>query len=190
MSPFCVRNVPFLRSAPNSPHAALSPKWSEVDGPDLSTTEGELKILAYTVATADGTVRGRHFVLLRQNDGGNISFLNPGSPLKKRNFFIEYRGTASATKQRVFFLSPAGVDKTNQTYELNTIFNVRLIPDNDSDQNDDRASVETIRSKMEILAMRLRAFLAQRLVRLQHFPRLLRIQILIQMKMVLTELQW
>ncbi len=144
-------------SAPNSPHAALGPKWSETDGPDLSTAAGELKILAYTVTTADGTVRGRHFVLLKRNEGENLSFVDPGSPLKKRTFMVEYRGIPSATKQRVFFQSPAGLDKSNQTYELNTIFTVRLLTQDVSEPLDAGATLEEMKERIDSLADRLRA---------------------------------
>lgn len=150
-------------SAPNSPHAASEPMWSPSDGPDLATASGELKILAYTVTAADGTVRGRHFVLLERNDGDVLSFLNPGSPLSKRNFHIEYRGTPAAKKQRVFFHSPAGLDKSNQTYELNTIFTVRLLADESGTLDTSDAltesteSTESIRDKMDALAVRLRS---------------------------------
>ncbi|XZE55773.1 acyl-CoA dehydrogenase family protein [Planctomycetaceae bacterium SH139] len=144
-------------SAPNSPHAALGPKWSETDGPDLSTSPGGLKVLAYTVTTADGTVRGRHFVLLKTNEGGRLNFIDPGKPLKKRMFDVEYRGVPSATKRQVFFQVPDGLDKSGQTYELNTIFSVRLLVEDPNDSSDSESRVEAMKVNIDNLAERLRA---------------------------------
>lgn len=143
-------------SAPNSEHAALGPKWSETDGPDLSTAVDELKILAYTVSTADGEVLGRYFVLLKTNEAGRLSFVNPSAPLKKRFFDVEYRGVPSATKRQVFFTVPDGLDKSGMTYELNTIFSVRLLPDPAGDFGDGKSRVETMKSKIDEIAGRLR----------------------------------
>ncbi|TWU17871.1 acyl-CoA dehydrogenase family protein [Allorhodopirellula heiligendammensis] len=143
-------------SAPNSPHAALGPKWSETNGPDLSTAPGELKILAYTVTTADGTVRGRHFVLLKTNKDGRLSFIDPGKPLKKRIFDVAYRGVPSATKRQVFFQVPNGLDKSGQTYELNTIFSVRLLSEESNESRDSNSRVESMKAKIDELSARLR----------------------------------
>lgn len=143
-------------SAPNSPHAALGRKWSETDGPDLSTAPGELKILAYTVTTSKGEVRGRHFVLLKSNEVGRLDFINPGNPLKERLFDVEYRGVPSATKRQVFFSVPDGKDKTGQTYELNTVFTVRLLPDVSEADAKIESRVESTKTKIDNLAERLR----------------------------------
>ncbi len=145
-------------SAPNSQHAISGTKWSDSTGPDLSTRRGELKILAYTVKTSDGAIRGRHFVILKEFLNGKMSFVNPGSPTKKRFFIVEYRGATLASKQRVFFHSPAGIDKSNQTYELNTVFTIRLIgekmiaPEFRGTSN----ALSSIKSKIDQLAEELR----------------------------------
>ena len=144
-------------SAPNSPHLAFGKAWSATDGPDLSTTNGEIKILAYTVTQENGTVRGRHFVLLKKTSDGSFSFLSPSSPLGKRTFTIEYRGDADTPKDQVFFHSPVGVDRTNQTYELNTIFTIRLSSDEKYNQSESGVSIESTIDQMDQLAERLRA---------------------------------
>lgn len=144
-------------SAPNSEHAGSGQRWLETDGPDLTTSKGELKFLSYTVTTADGTVRGRHFVLLKENNEGKLSFLNPASPLKQRFFLVEYRGVPTATKQRVFFVVPDGLDKSHQTYELNTIFTVRFLTDDADESTEDAPRVETIKAKVDLLADQLRS---------------------------------
>lgn len=144
-------------SAPNSVYATSGPKWSEADGPDLSTNEGEIKILAYTVSKSDGTVRGRHFVLLQQSDGHQLSFLNPGNPAKDYTFIVEFRGDSLSSKRQVFFHNPAGIPDGGQTFELNTIFTVRLIAEDSTPTDDTQSSVDSIKSKIDELAAQLRA---------------------------------
>lgn len=143
-------------SAPNSEHAASGPKWSEIDGPDLTSNTREIKILAYTVTKSDGTVRGRHFVLLQQSDGRQLSFLNPGSPAKDYTFIVEYRGDSFDSKRQVFFHNPAGISAGGQTFELNTIFTVRLIPEMGDPTRDAQSSVDSIKTKIDELAVQLR----------------------------------
>lgn len=143
-------------SAPNSTHAALGAKWSEAEGPNLSTAPGELKILAYTVTTAGGAVRGRHFVVLKTSENGRLSFIDPGKPLKKRIFDVQYRGVPSAIKRQVFFQVPNGLDKSGQTYELNTIFSVQLLSEAEDEIGEARSRVETMKAKIDELAEQLR----------------------------------
>ncbi|XZE45214.1 acyl-CoA dehydrogenase family protein [Pirellulaceae bacterium SH467] len=143
-------------SAPTSDYETTGTRWTPTDGPDLSVAAGQIKILAYTVTTASGTVRGRHFVLLQGRDGDQISFVNPGKPTKDYTFIVEYRGDSSGPKRQVFFHSPAGFDKTNQTYELNTIFTIRLINKQPSVTEREDVSVHVIKEKIDQLATLLR----------------------------------
>jgi alkylation response protein AidB-like acyl-CoA dehydrogenase len=143
-------------SAPTSDFETIGTRWNPTEGPDLSVAAGQIKILAYTVTTASGTVRGRHFVLLQGGDGNQISFVNPGKPTKDYTFIVEYRGDSSEPKRQVFFHSPAGLDKTNQTYELNTIFNIRLINNEPGDSGREDVSVQGIKEKIDQLATLLR----------------------------------
>ncbi len=143
-------------SAPTSDYETTGTRWNPTDGPDLSVAAGQIKILAYTVTTATGTVRGRHFVLLQGGDGNQISFVNPGKPTKDYTFIVEYRGDSSGPKRQVFFHSPAGFDKTNQTYELNTIFTIRLINSEPGDSRRKDVSVQGIKEKIDQLATLLR----------------------------------
>ena len=144
-------------SAPNSTHAALEPRWSETDGPDLSTAVGELKILAYTVTTESGTVLGRHFVLLKKSEDGKLSFVDPVSPLKKRLFLVDYRGVPGSPKQRVLFRVPDGLTKSKLTYELNTVFKVRFLKDEPDGAIHSESRVGKMKSKIDSLAERLRS---------------------------------
>lgn len=143
-------------SAPTSDFETIGTRWNPTEGPDLSVAAGQIKILAYTVTTASGTVRGRHFVLLQGGDGNQISFVNPGKPTKDYTFIVEYRGDPSEPKRQLFFHSPAGFDKTNQTYELNTIFTIRLINSEPGDSGREDVSVQGIKEKIDQLATLLR----------------------------------
>ncbi len=143
-------------SSPTSEWETTGTLWTTTDGPDLSIAASELKVLAYTVTTATGTVRGRHFVLLQRCDGNQISFVNPGKPTKDYTFIVEYRGDSSGSKRQVFFHSPAGLDKSNQTYELNTIFTIRLIKEELEVGKKEGVSVSGIKEKIDQLADLLR----------------------------------
>ena len=143
-------------SAPTSDYETTGTRWKPTDGPDLSVAAGQIKILAYTVTTATGTVRGRHFILLQGSDGNQISFVNPGKPTKDYTFIVEYRGDSSGPKRQVFFHSPARFDKTNQTNELNTIFTIRLIKEPTGVGKKEDASVNAINEKIDQLATLLR----------------------------------
>jgi alkylation response protein AidB-like acyl-CoA dehydrogenase len=143
-------------SAPTSDYETVGTRWNPSDGPDLSVAAGQIKILAYTVTTAGGKVLGRHFVLLQTSDGNQISFVNPGRPIKDYTFIVEYRGDSTGPKRQMFFHSPAGFDKTNQTYELNTIFTIRLINEQPGVAEKEDVSVQVIKEKIDQLATRLR----------------------------------
>ena len=143
-------------SSPTSGYETIGTRWNPADGPDLSIAAGQIKILAYTVTTADGTVLGRHFVLLQTSDGNQISFVNPGKPTKDYTFIVEYRGDSSGHMRQVFFHSPAGFDKSNQTYELNTIFTIRLIKEHTGIAPKADASINEMKEKTDQLAKLLR----------------------------------
>jgi len=143
-------------SSPTSTHFVGGERWSASDGPDLSVNALELKVLAYTVSLPDGTVRGRHFVLLQESDGNQISFVNPSKPTKDYRFVVEYRGDRTNPRRQVFFHSPAGLDTSNQTYELNTIFRIRLIVEPSGADLSRVMSVDQAKAMIDQLADRLR----------------------------------
>jgi len=143
-------------SSPTSGYETVGTRWNPADGPDLSAAAGQIKILAYTVTTADGTVLGRHFVLLQTSDGNQISFVNPGRPIKDYTFIVEYRGDSTGPKRQLFFHSPAGFDRSNQTYELNTIFTIRLIKEHPGIAPKADASIKEMKEKIDQLAKLLR----------------------------------
>lgn len=143
-------------SAPLSSYENPGARWSPVDGPDLSVTADQIKILAYTVTTATGAVRGRHFVLLQNFDGNQISFVNPSKPTKDYTFIVEHRGDPAEPKRQLFFHSPAGLDRSNQLYELNTIFTIRLIADWPNFAEEKKTSISDLKEKIDRLATLLR----------------------------------
>lgn len=143
-------------SAPTSDYETDGTRWNPADGPDLSVEAGQIKILAYTVTTAGGKVLGRHFVLLQTRDGNQISFVNPGKPIKDYTFIVEYRGDSTEPKRQLFFHSPAGFDRSNQTYELNTIFTIRLINKQPGVAKKEEVSVNRIKEQIDQLAKLLR----------------------------------
>jgi alkylation response protein AidB-like acyl-CoA dehydrogenase len=143
-------------SAPTCDYETVGARWNPTEGPDLSVAEGQIKILAYTVTTAGGEVLGRHFVLLQTSDGNQISFVNPGRPIKDYTFIVEYRGDSTGPRRQVFFHSPAGFDKSNQTYELNTIFTIRLINKQPGVAQKEDVSVNRIKEQIDQLANLLR----------------------------------
>ena len=142
-------------SSPTSTHFTGGEQWSEADGPELAIKADELKVLAYTVTLADGTVRGRHFILLQESDGNQISFVNPPKPTKDYRFIVEFRGGQSNPRRQVFFHSPAGFDTSNQTYELNTIFTIRLIAAHAEAATDRGVSIDQVKTKIDQLAAQL-----------------------------------
>ncbi|MBN8600340.1 MAG: acyl-CoA/acyl-ACP dehydrogenase [Planctomycetes bacterium] len=143
-------------SSPTSTHSKGGEHWSVSKGPELSVNPRELKILAYTVTLPNGTVRGRHFVLLQESDGNQISFVNPTKPTKDYKFVVEYRGDRTNPRRQVFFHSPAGLDTSNQTYELNTIFTIRLIVETSDADLGRVMSVDQAKARIDELADRLR----------------------------------
>jgi len=114
-------------SAPNSTHNESNGEvWSFKEGPNFATNAGEIKILAYTVTTANGEELGRHFVLLKQSVNQKLQVLNPSKPSKDYTFITEYRGKTFSSRERVFLHVPAGVSARGMTHELNTVFTVSL----------------------------------------------------------------
>jgi len=143
-------------SAPTSDYETNGARWNPADGPDLSVAAGQIKVLAYTVTTAIGTVLGRHFVLLQSDDGNQISFVNPSRPTKDYRFIVEYRGDQDGQRRQVFFHQPPEFPTSGETYELNTVFTIRLIT-NQAGLTDTRSlSVKRVNEEIDRLAVLLR----------------------------------
>jgi alkylation response protein AidB-like acyl-CoA dehydrogenase len=112
-------------SAPNSAHAGDGEKWAADKLPELKVNPGELKILSYTVTTAGGDVRGRHFVILKSIIDDNIFVVDPLKPEAERPH--AYLINADKSTGRVFLIPPKELEFKG-TLELNTIFIANLTP--------------------------------------------------------------
>ncbi len=116
-----------VHSAPNSVHDDAKRFWSETDGPNVTIAPRQVKVLSYTVTEANGTVLGRHFVLLKDFKKNEITVIDPHSPVKDRRYILELKAKAADTPSRVFLLNPAGTPLRTSTYELNTVFTITLV---------------------------------------------------------------
>ena len=113
-------------SAPNSPHAADDNVWAVAGPPPLEVRAGEIKVLSFTVTEPSGEVLGRHFVILKTVDGGELSVVDPGAPTKVRRYLVEAgdRGCGRAFLRLPPEFRPAPAEA--KTFELNTVFTVRV----------------------------------------------------------------
>lgn len=143
-------------SAPNSCHTSSGPYWDGKAGPDLETSPGELKILSYTHTTSAKKVIGRHFVLLRTIEGRQLRVLDPKRPFKDYQYALEYSDGPAANKRRVFFDSLASNDEKDPTFELNTIFSIRLKPPSTGKCLAERQTLSQVKSKIDTLAAALK----------------------------------
>lgn len=142
-------------SATNSKHTDTGPYWSQTDGPDLSLNPGELKILSYTVTTASGVWLGRHFVLLISLKGEQVRVLDPTRPFKDYQYGIQFQGDDAAPKATVILDNLSRNDKDEPSYELNTVFTVKIVGTQDDENNPVTVSVDQIKTEIDLLAKEL-----------------------------------
>lgn len=155
-----LRDIPVaisVESAPTSTYDNTSSRWSPAEGPDLSVRAGQIKVLAFTVADENRNIVGRHFVLLQRSDGTQISFVDPRKPEQDHTFRLEYRGDVAGLRNQLFFTIPSEISSTQNTFELNTVFTVRTIVDNNESALPANASVDQTKAKIDELAATLRA---------------------------------
>jgi hypothetical protein len=98
-----------VESAPNSGYRAHTKTWPEEDGPDLTLVPRKLKVVSYTVTDAKGGVIGRHFVLLKGANKGELAVIDPDGPAKDRRYVVEYKAGEKGAKARAFFINPPDV---------------------------------------------------------------------------------
>lgn len=114
----------------SSPHGSFSPvghPWDKSEGPNLSIKESQLKIVTFTWTEASGRLLGRHFVLLKRIDDNEISVIDPSRPLKKITYTLASREEAEWGRR--FFLLPPAKVKTSDTFEIDTVFTLRIKDD-------------------------------------------------------------
>ncbi|MHC2065897.1 acyl-CoA dehydrogenase family protein [Bremerella sp. T1] len=144
-------------SATNSKHTDTGPYWSQTDGPDLSVNPGELKVLSYTVTTANGVWLGRHFVLLKSMEGEQVRVLDPTRPFKDYQYGIRFHGDDAAPKAIVILDNLSRNDENEPIYELNTVFTIKIVGTRDYINNSSAASVDQIKTEIDLLAKELQA---------------------------------
>ena len=113
-----------VSATPNGPYSPTGRPWAVSEGPDLSLTDGQLKIVTFTVTTDKGQLRGRHFVLLKRLQGNEITVLDPTRPLKNITYTVVPRDIEGWGRR--YFLMPPPKVKTTDTLELDAIFTLRI----------------------------------------------------------------
>ena len=141
-------------SAPNSRHRTSEPSWQKEDELDLSCKHNELRVLSYTVTKDEGEVLGRHFVVLNEITGNQISVVDPNAITKNYKYTID-RQTIDG--DRVFLRYPADLPQRPYTNELNTIFKVAIKSPSVLDRltPTESTSVETVKKAFDLLAEKL-----------------------------------
>ena len=134
-----------VESAPNSTYSDGKEAWSADGAPDLSLAPSELKVVSYTVTTEGGEVLGRHFVLLKEYDGKLLKVVDPAVPTKRREYELVPVDGGRFQLQR-----PGGANSNNDTYEINTVFTIRL------DAGSDGLTLEGIKAEIDATAKRLK----------------------------------
>lgn len=113
-----------VSATPNGPYSPAGRPWALSEGPDLSLSDGQLKIVTFTVTTDRGQLRGRHFVLLKRLEGNEITALDPTRPLKNITYKVVPRDIEGWGRR--YFLMPPSKVKTTDTFELDAIFTLRI----------------------------------------------------------------
>jgi alkylation response protein AidB-like acyl-CoA dehydrogenase len=113
-----------VSATPNGPYSPTGRPWAVSEGPDLSLSDGQLKIVTFTVTTDRGHLRGRHFVLLKRLEGNEITALDPTRPLKNITYTVVPRDIEGWGRR--YFLMPPPKVKTTDTLELDAIFTLRI----------------------------------------------------------------
>jgi alkylation response protein AidB-like acyl-CoA dehydrogenase len=138
--------------SPHAPFASAKRPWPIDEGPNLTTRDGELKIVTFSVTTENGNTLGRHFVLLKRIDGAEISVVDPSRPQKNITYTVTPR-KERGWGRRVFLVPPPKV-KSSDTLEVDTVFTLRIA----KDEGPSRApELDELKSKIEEAAAALGA---------------------------------
>lgn len=112
--------------APASAPLSTDTPWSHAEGPNLSLTAEQLKIITFTVTQASGELTGRHFVLLKDWKTPEMIVLDPARPTKDHRYTITNMLNGQVHEQRRFLLPPAHVPTRGIVNELDTIFTLTV----------------------------------------------------------------
>jgi alkylation response protein AidB-like acyl-CoA dehydrogenase len=141
-----------ILSAPNSPYAVGNDIWGDDRPLTIQTDPATIQVLSFTWTTGNGEVLGRHFVIVRAIVDGQIHVVDPAAPTKKRRFVLE-----KGSHDRVFLRMPPDLPQRDETFELNTVFTVRLNQSSSGPSQDKgRISLEHIEAKIDQTADKLR----------------------------------
>lgn len=141
-------------SAPNSPHATGKQIWKKDEDLDLSCHPNELRVLSYTVTKDSGEVLGRHFVVLKETEGNQISVVDPNAIIKTRMYMVDRQADNA---DRVFLNYLANKGSFGVTNELNTIFKIKIKNRITTDRftPTESTSVEHVKEAFDVLAKKL-----------------------------------
>ena len=112
-------------SAPNSPHAVDSNLWGDERPLVVKAAPNTIQILSFTWTDGEGEVLGRHFVIVKDVVNGEVHVVDPAAPSKLRRYVLE--GSSVEGCNRVFLRLPSDLPKRPETFELNTVFTVKLL---------------------------------------------------------------
>lgn len=145
-----------VRSSPG--YSAYDRKWSRSEGPILSTKDGQIKLLSYTVSTANGEELGRHFVLLKNREGGRLTVVDPARPTKNYEYDLIFKSEDGKEYTSIYLIRPYSGNYEGRVHELNTVFTVSVGTDRTSTvaQVPDQVSAERIKTKFDEIARKLR----------------------------------
>jgi alkylation response protein AidB-like acyl-CoA dehydrogenase len=113
-----------IAASPNSSYSPKALPWSKSNGPDLSTEDGKLKIVTFTVTEESGNLLGRHFVLLKNFDSNTVSVIDPSRPLKNISYTLIPRDLDEWGRR--FILVPPSKVKAKDILEIDTIFTLQI----------------------------------------------------------------
>jgi alkylation response protein AidB-like acyl-CoA dehydrogenase len=148
-----------VESSPNSTYAADRRGWTTPDGPDLTPSPWQLRVLSFTETKPTREVVGRHFVLLKEHTKNHIVVVDPHGPSGERRYILNYISSDKAGSPRVFLLNPPDKPRRDPLdYELNTVFAVSISIDAvlDGQRPGVATSVADIKDKIDRTAAKLR----------------------------------
>lgn len=111
-------------SAPNSPHAVDDNIWGDDRPLVIKAAPDSIQVLSFTWTQGDGEVLGRHFVIVKDVVDGEIHVVDPAAPSKPRRYILEKSSVDGCN--RAFLCLPPDLPKRSETFELNTVFTVRM----------------------------------------------------------------
>lgn len=106
--------------------AELASPWDASTGPDFSVTPGQIKVVAFRVSEQDGKYVGRHFVLLKELKGSQITVLDPNNPTKDYLYDIVTEVSNDSTGNDFFLQRPGPQSAAARIFELETVYEITL----------------------------------------------------------------